>query len=136
MEKIDIEFSPIEKSSDEGHFFVSSKYRRWSSQIHVWQPPTDVFEIKGTIVVQIEIAGMHDAEFTLSLGERTLKISGTRPSQEEQGAYHQMEIPSGDFISVVELPKPVDYDKVEAIYQDGFLRVILPIITPTEVKVK
>jgi HSP20 family protein len=42
------------------------------------------------------------------------------------GAYHQLEILSGEFISLVELPVPVQYDKVSADYADGFLTITLP----------
>jgi HSP20 family molecular chaperone IbpA len=47
-----------------------------------------------------------------------------------------MEISSGEFLSIIELPSAVIYDKVEAVYQDGFLRVILPKVLPNRVDVK
>jgi HSP20 family protein len=136
METQYLDLSPIKKFSDEPHFVITSSYRRWTSRIHIWQPPTDVYETEVAIVVQMEIAGMQNAEFTISLDKRILTISGTRPGIAEQGAYYQMEISSGEFLSVVELPVAVVSDKVEAIYQDGFLRVILPKALPSRIDVR
>jgi HSP20 family protein len=79
---------------------------------------------------------MHESEFIISLENRSLTISGNRQGPAEKGAYYQMEIPSGEFISIVELPNAVVYDKVEAIYQDGFLRVVLPKAIPSRIEVK
>lgn len=55
------------RSSDAGHFAVSTIYHQWISRTNIWHPPTDVYETEAAIVVQIEIAGMKDAEFTISL---------------------------------------------------------------------
>jgi HSP20 family protein len=131
-----LEFSPVKKTPEETHFVISTSYRRWTSRTHIWQPPTDVYETEVAIVVQMEIAGMQNAEFTISIDKRLLTISGIRPGIAEQGAYYQMEISSGEFLSIIELPTAVIYDKVEAIYQDGFLRVILPKALPNRIDVR
>jgi HSP20 family protein len=136
MDNKQLDLSPIKKSSDEPHFVITSSYRRWISRPHIWQPPTDVYETEVAIVVQMEIAGMQNAEFTISLDKRLLTISGIRPGIAEQGAYYQMEISSGEFLSVIELPVAVVSDKVEAVYQDGFLRVILPKALPNRIDVR
>jgi len=131
-----LELSPVKKSPEEPRFVITSTYRRWTSRTHIWQPPTDVYETEVAIVVKIEIAGMQNAEFTISIDERMLSISGVRHGIAEQGAYYQMEISSGEFLSIVELPAAVMYDKIEAVYQDGFIRVILPKAVPSRIDVK
>ncbi len=128
--------SPIWRSSEETRFVISSSSKRVSLRKNFWQPPTDVYETEQSIVVQVEIAGMHDSEFTISLDNRTLSISGVRQGPGEQGAYYQMEIPAGEFLSMIKLPSAVDYDKVEAVYKDGFLRVVLPKAKPDQIEVK
>ena len=130
------DLSPIWRSSEDPRFVISSSNKRVSLRKNFWQPPTDVFETEKSIVIQVEIAGMHDSEFTISLEKRTLTISGIRQGPEEHGAYYQMEIPAGEFMSVIKLPTAVDYDKVEAVYQDGFLRVVLPKAEPNQIEVK
>jgi HSP20 family protein len=111
---------------------------RWRilSRPHAWRPPTDVFETEDALVVRIEVAGMREADFTISLVERTLSIHGIRQDTSERRAYHQMEIAFGEFHTEVELPYLVIADKVEATYRDGFLRIILPIAQPKHIKVE
>jgi HSP20 family molecular chaperone IbpA len=83
----------------------------------------------------MEIAGMKDSEFTISLDKRLLEIRGVRPPSEHAGAYLQMEVQSGEFASVVELPAAVDQDGVEAAYEDGFLTLVLPLAKSQQVDV-
>jgi HSP20 family protein len=99
---------------------------RLTVQPNVWRPPTDLFETEENFVVRVEIAGMRDADFSITLDKQVLTISGIRPEFPERKAFHQMEIHFGEFLSEVEIPSSVDPDRVEAVYQDGFLRVILP----------
>ncbi len=99
---------------------------RLTVQPNVWRPPTDVFETEENFVVRVEIAGMRDADFSITLDKQVLSIGGIRPEFPERKAFHQMEIHFGEFVSDIEIPSPVDPDRVEAIYQDGFLRVNLP----------
>lgn len=100
--------------------------KNWALNSHIWQPPTDVYETEKVVIVLVEIAGMRESEFVISLEKRTLVISGHRNHNSEAGAYHQMEIMSGDFISVVELPVAVQYENIKADYIDGFLKIELP----------
>jgi len=94
--------------------------------VRPWEPPTDVYENDRGLVVQMEIAGMREEDFSISLGERLLVIAGVRRDPEPKRTYHQMEIPYGEFRAEVYLPWAVDAEQVEAIYENGFLRVILP----------
>jgi HSP20 family protein len=111
---------------------------RWRiiSRPHAWRPPTDVYEVEGAIIVRIEVAGMRESDFTISLVERTLTIRGIRQDTAERRAYHQMEIAFGEFTTEVELAYPIISEKVEATYHDGFLRIMLPLTQPKHVKVE
>lgn len=97
----------------------------WISRSTVWRPPTDVLETEVSILVKVEVAGMQAGEFTLSVQPHLLAIRGMRNATEQRGAYHQMEINSGEFVSVVELARAVDPDSVQATYKDGFLVIML-----------
>lgn len=111
---------------------------RWRiiSRPHAWRPPTDVYETDEAIIIRVEVAGMHESDFTISLVERTLTIRGVRQDTSERRAYHQMEIAYGEFNTEVELPYTIISDKVEATYHDGFLRITLPIAQPKHIKVE
>lgn len=105
---------------------ADSTHWRVTLRSHVWRPPTDVYETENEVVVRVEIAGMKEDDFSIELNDRYLSIHGSRPDIPERRAYHQMEIRFGEFNTEVELPSPVVIDKVEAVYRDGFLRVVLP----------
>jgi HSP20 family protein len=99
---------------------------RWRNGLrsHVWRPATDVFEIEESIVVRVEIAGMREEDFSISLKGNQLTVRGNRPDVLERRAYYQMEISFGEFLTEVNLPGPVLSDHVTAEYIDGFLRLV------------
>ncbi len=113
--------------ADETQFPTSEGYHwRIAFRPHVWRPPTDVYETETSVVVRVEIAGMRESDFSVSLEDRLLVIRGTRPDTSERRAFHQMEIPFGEFSTEIDLPVVVDLEGIEAIYRDGFLQIILP----------
>lgn len=137
MKEIDTHhFSSENPSTKKPKFVLSSSYEKWSSRMHIWQPPTDLYETTDDFIVQVEIAGMREAEFVISLEHRTLMIRGFRSVPNEAQAYYQMEISSGDFLTAVELPGPIYHEQVEADYSDGFLRIVLPKAKPSMIDVE
>jgi HSP20 family protein len=108
-----------------------------SRRAHGWRPPTDVYETEETIVVRVEIAGMRRDDFYISLQDRHLSIAGHR-AHEHGGTHvhHQLEVNYGDFRTEVDLPMAVVADGVEAVYEEGFLRVTLPKLLPRNVTIR
>jgi HSP20 family protein len=115
-----------------------SENQRWrsSTRSHLWRPPTDLFETEDTLVVRVEIAGMREEDFSIFLENRILTVRGARYEVAERKAFHQMEIPFGEFMTEVELPAGVDSSEVEAVYNDGFLRVVLAKMRPHQVNIE
>jgi HSP20 family protein len=111
---------------------------RWRiiSRPHAWRPPTDVYETDNFIIIRVEIAGMRETDFSVSLIGRNLKVRGIRQDTSEKRAYHQMEIPFGEFSTEFELPYLVNSNEVEAIYRDGFLLITLPVLQPKHINVE
>jgi len=65
-------------------------------------------------------------DITIAEGNR-LQIQGERPTAEPQSAvWHRQERFIGNFVREMTLPKPVDADKVEAHYEHGVLKLVLP----------
>jgi HSP20 family protein len=110
----------------------------WQVGVHsyAWSPPTDVYETEASFVVRVEVAGMHESDFTINAEDNFLIISGVRSESPEWRAYRQMEIRFGEFSTAVELPLDVDVTKADADYKDGFLNVILPKLKPTNIVIK
>ncbi len=108
----------------------------WTVRSSAWSPPTDVYETEDAIIVRVEVAGMRDEDFEIAVEDGFLKISGTRPDVPERRAYHQMEIRFGKFSTAVGLPAPVNVEKSQAEYEDGFLTITLPKAKPNFIQVK
>ena len=94
---------------------------------NVWNPPTDEYETEDAYIVRVEIAGVREDDFEVTIENDTLFISGRR--QDKSGpprAFHQMEIRFGKFTTAVHLPGPVNSDDAKAEYENGLLTVYLP----------
>jgi HSP20 family protein len=98
---------------------------RWGMSEAVWRPPTDVYETDDSVVVVVEIAGLSEGDYTVTLNGRTLLISGERRDPAERLAYQQMEIRHGRFRTQVHLPWTLEPQGQQASYANGFLKVVL-----------
>ncbi len=99
---------------------------RWGFQHEaVWRPPTDVYETGESAVVIVEIAGLREGDFEISLIGRTLVIRGERRDPAEKLTYHQMEIRYGKFRTQVNLPWAIDSSDIDVQYENGLLKVML-----------
>ena len=102
----------------------------------IWVPPTDVYETEDNLVIQAEIAGVQPSDFSVSLHERRLTISGSRADHgPARRAYHQLEVHFGEFRVEIDLPVDVDSTRADAQYADGFLRVVLAKLKPRVIDV-
>lgn len=108
---------------------------RLTMQSHPWQPPTDVFETEEAVLVRVEIAGMKEDDFSLEVNGRSISIRGSRQDTPERRSYHQMEIRYGEFEVAMDLPCPVEIERIEAVYNNGFLRVVLPKARPKHIPI-
>jgi HSP20 family protein len=104
--------------------------RQFSPHVDVYycgQPPR--------AVVKAELAGVGVDDVGLEIRGRQLVIEGERRAQESEGRlYQQIEIPHGPFRRIVELGADVVADEATATYEDGILRVEIPIAPPNEEK--
>lgn len=97
-----------------------------TSKQGAFRPPFDVYETERHLVVKVEVAGMREEDFAISLDGRILHISGVRQDTSGKLAYQRMEINYGEFRLDVRLPHVVDQAEIEASYDRGFLNVYVP----------
>jgi HSP20 family protein len=97
-----------------------------------WEPRVDVIDLGDRLLVRAEIAGVRVDEVGLmyNLDRHSLLIRGNRREEledEYRAAFHQLEIPFGEFQREVKLPgEAIDPEGIRAHYRNGFLYVILP----------
>jgi HSP20 family protein len=96
-----------------------------------FSPPVDVYyaDEPPTAVVSVEVAGADPDSLNLEVKGRDLVVSGVRRAGQSQGRlYQQLEIAYGPFRRVVSLGADVNPDGARATYDDGILRVELPLV--------
>lgn len=80
-------------------------------------------------IVTAELAGVEIDELELEIQGRKLIVSGRRdPATVEGDVYQQVEIERGRFRRIVELGAEVRASEASARYEDGMLRVELPLL--------
>jgi HSP20 family protein len=105
-----------------------------------WAPPVDLYETADDLVLTLELPGVRDKDVTVSITGDLLTVKGERRFEhdiKEQQFLH-VERVYGKFERLVQLPIPVQADKVKATYRDGVLEIKLPKteeIKPKEIKV-
>jgi HSP20 family protein len=84
-------------------------------------------------IVKVDLAGVELSQVGIEISGRHLAITGERHVQDAEGrVYQQIEIPSGRFRRVVELQVELDADRASATYEEGILRIELPLRDPSE----
>lgn len=82
-------------------------------------------------IVKVDLPGVDVDAINLEVRGRSLVITGERPVRETEGrTFQQVELPSGPFRRVIELQADVQADEAQASYEDGILRVELPVRLP------
>ena len=80
-------------------------------------------------IVTAELAGIDPAEIEFAIEGRRLLLSGIRrPAEARTDVYQQVEIARGAFRRVVELGADVRGEEAKAVYEDGMLRIELPLV--------
>ena len=79
-------------------------------------------------IVKVDLAGVGLESVGLEVVGRRLLISGERPIQETEGrVYQQVEIEAGRFRRIIELNADPVPEDARATYEDGVLRIELPL---------
>ena len=99
-------------------------------------PRIDVSETNGTVEVTAELPGVAEEDVDVTLTDDLLTIKGEKKSETEdtQKNYHVVERSYGAFQRSIRLPFEVDPKQVDARFEKGVLKVVLP--KPPEVEAK
>lgn len=104
-----------------------------------WDLAVDLFEKNGALVAQMNLPGVAVHDVDIVVEDNTLRISGSRQEERETNEkdFYSKEIKRGSFSRSLRLPKTVDSEKIDASYEDGVLKIIMPVVeTATEKKIQ
>lgn len=100
-------------------------YYRFSKSA-AWEPPVNILEDDDHLYLCVELAGMIQDEIQVTATGSRLRIHGERPvpravDMQQAGCVVHMEINSGPFERIVDLPERVDPARMEAKLEAGML---------------
>lgn len=132
-------FTDFERMRREMDQFLGAVWERpmvGSRRARGFVPRVDVYycgEEPAKAVVKADLSGVPLSSVSLEVSGRELVIGGERPVQETEGRiYQQLEIETGPFRRVIELNADVNAEGARATYEDGILRVELPLTEQRE----
>lgn len=122
------ELSSFRKEMDRlwDRFFGDKPFGRMFTE--EWLPAVDLSETKDILIVKVELPGMEAKDVNVSISGDVLMIKGEKKKEEEQQDehYYSCERYSGSFQRSFQLPANVKTDKVEATFDRGVLKIMLP----------
>ena len=104
-------------------------------ELDTWTPPVDVFETPDKYVVMVELPGLTQDDVQLQHHEGRLTISGVRRERESScEQFHRIERGHGSFSRTLQLPLPVEAERITADLRDGVLTVTCPKLSDDSIR--
>jgi HSP20 family protein len=91
-------------------------------------PPVDVYEDEHDVTLKIEVPGIDEKDIDVRIENNVLTVHGERKfeKEEKEENYRRVERQYGSFTRTFTLPTTVDAEKVQADYDKGVLKIVLP----------
>ena len=121
-----VNYSPVSFRSLVDRFFNDD----FSGGLSVseFSPKVDIAETDGAFELEFSLPGVKKSEINIDVSDGRLTVSGERKIENEKNEknFRSVESYYGTFSRSFNLPDNVDADKVNAKYEDGVLKVVLP----------
>jgi len=91
-------------------------------------PAVNVKDQEKNFELALSVPGRNKADFKIDLDNELLTVSYTvkKPEAEENGKYTRREFSLNSFKRTFTLPDSVDTEQIDATYENGILRFVLP----------
>jgi HSP20 family protein len=95
----------------------------------IWVPPVEVAMQDNNFVLSAELPGVPDEDVTVQITDDAIVLQGERQAEreEDRGTIRRTERVYGQFYRVIPLPDGADPDQARAEFNNGVLRVTVPI---------
>lgn len=96
------------------------------------QPAMDLYETDKEVIAELNLPDIDPEKVDISVENNILKISGQteEKKEEKKKGYWRKEIRKGAFERMIRLPAPVKEDKIDATYEKGVLKIVMPKSAP------
>jgi HSP20 family protein len=106
-----------------------------------WAPAVDVYETSDAVEMTFEIPGVNQKDIKVNIENNLLTVSGEREFEhkDRRDNYHRVERNYGAFQRSFTVPSTVDPNKINAVFENGLLRLTLakrPETQPRAIEVK
>jgi HSP20 family protein len=93
-----------------------------------FNPAVDIAEDERSYEIQLSVPGVKKEDFNVELAEGKLTISGERKMEEKKEGknFHSIETQYGSFSRSFFVPEDILAQEVNATYENGLLKVVLP----------
>lgn len=93
-------------------------------------PAMDVYETDKEVVAEVSLPGFDPKDIDIAVENGALRISGKMEEKQEdknkEKGYWMKEIRKGSFERIIPLPAQVKENKIEAHYEKGLLKIVMP----------
>ena len=98
------------------------------STLKQFSPAVDIAEDEKSYEIHVAVPGVKKSDFKIDLIDGKLTISGERKQEEKKEGknFHSIETQYGSFRRSFFIPEDVIEESVEASYEDGVLKLVLP----------
>jgi HSP20 family protein len=102
--------------------------REESLTTSTFAPPVDVYEDEHNVTLKIEVPGIEEKDVEVHVENNVLTVHGERKfeKEEKEENFRRVERQYGSFTRTFTLPSTVDTEKVQADYDKGILKIVLP----------
>jgi len=91
-------------------------------------PPADVYEDEHNVVLKVEVPGIDEKDIDVRVENNVLTVHGERKvdKEEKEENFRRIERQYGSFTRTFTLPSTVDAERIQADYDKGILKIVLP----------
>lgn len=108
--------------------FFNESVGRSGGSVYSFQPKADIIENEKSFGIHLAVPGMKKDDFKIDLKDRELTVSGERKHSTEKNDkfFRSFQTEYGSFSRTFVLPETVDFENIQAKYENGILELVVP----------
>ncbi|MBC8047865.1 MAG: Hsp20/alpha crystallin family protein [Fimbriimonadaceae bacterium] len=109
-------------------FFNSNFPEKFMEDRGTFIPSVNVTESEKNYKIEFAVPGFTKQDFNVDIEKDYITVSGKKEDSKEttEGKYTRKEFSSGSFKRTFSIPENTDSEKIDAVYENGILNLILP----------